>query len=82
MLVDNTQGFNSFIGKFGRDILPGSVIDIADVKAEFRLRNDRTWEKFRSYAASEEEAAALEATAVAEILDTMIPDEEIEEDAE
>lgn len=81
VFVDNTTGFNSFIG-YRRDILPGSTVDIADAKAEFRLRHDGSWEQIRSYASSAEEAAALEAAAVADMLDTLIPDEEVEGVAE
>lgn len=82
VFVDNTKGFDEFTGNAGNDILPGSTVDIADVKAEFRLRHDGTWEQLRSYAASEEEAAALDEAAAAELLDTLIPDEEVETETE
>lgn len=78
VFADNLTGFDDFVAKYGDTALPGTVIDIADYKAKYRLRNDGNWERFASYAANEEEAAALEEAAAEEILNELIPDDLID----
>ena len=78
IFADNVSGFADFVDLHGDTAVPGTTVDIADVKKVFRLRHDGDWEEYESYAASEEEAAALEEAALEEILDELIPDELID----
>ena len=82
IFADNVNGFADFAELHGDTAVPGSTVDIADLKAVFRLRHDGDWEEYESYAASEEEAAALEEAALETILDELIPDEMIETEEE
>lgn len=79
VLADDQTGFDKFIIDHGEKVLPGSTIDVADYKTVFRMRNDKTWENYRSYAADDEEQATIEEAAVAALMDELIPDEDIEE---
>ena len=80
VFVDDPEGFAEFVEMHGDEAVPGSTVDIADVKAVFRLRHDGNWEKHESYAASEEEAAALDGAAAELIFDELIPDHFVEGD--
>lgn len=76
VLADNAQGFDDFISSTS-GILPGSTVDIADYKTVFRLRNDGNWEQLRYYGEGEVTEEMQEAM-VADILDGLISDDEIE----
>lgn len=79
IFADNVAGFADFVDLHGTKAVPGSTVDIADAKAVFRLRHDGEWEDYESYAASDEEAAAIEEAATEYILDELIPDDFIED---
>ena len=59
VFADTVVGFADFIDLHGTTAVPGSTVDIADVKGVFRLRHDGDWEDYQNYADSEEEATAL-----------------------
>lgn len=80
VLADGPAGFEDFADTYGHRALPGSTVDIADFRTVLRLRNDGTWEEYRSYA-TEAEAAEIEAKADAAaeaILDDLLPEDESE----
>lgn len=76
VFADDVNGFDGFIADHGDEALPGSTIDIADYKMILRLRNDGNWEQYQDYASAEERAEIDEA-ALADVLDGLIPDEEV-----
>lgn len=76
VFVDDMAGFDEFTFEQANNILPGSTVDIADLKRVFRLRNDRAWEEYKNYSDSDDPAAEEEA-AVASVLDDLISDDDI-----
>ena len=76
VFVDDMAGFDEFTFDQAENILPGSIVDIADLKRVFRLRNDREWEEYQNYSGSSESAAEEEAV-VALILDDLVSDDDI-----
>ena len=76
VFVDDMAGFDEFTFEQANNILPGSTVDIADLKRVFRLRNDGEWEEYKNYSNSNDPTAEEEAI-VASILDELVSDEEI-----
>lgn len=79
VFADNAEGFSAFLAKHLDAAVPGTTVDIADLRTVFRLRHDGNWEVLRSYADSEDEetAAAIDA-ATEQLLDELLGEEEEE----
>lgn len=75
VFADTVSGMDAFI-QARPNLLPGSTVDIADLKTVFRLRNDGSWEEYRNYSGVEPTEEA-QAEAVAMVLDDIISDEDI-----
>ena len=76
VFADNPQGLADFVGDYD-DILPGSTVDVDDLKTVYRLRNDGEWVAYRYYGTDAGGLEAAETAAAESILDSMIPDEEV-----
>ena len=76
VFVDDLAGFDEFTFDQAENILPGTTVDIADLKRVFRLRNDREWEEYQNYSEPDDPAVDDEA-AVAAILDELVSDDDI-----
>lgn len=77
VFCDNAAGFTAFIEKHIDAAEPGSIVDVADLKAKFRLRHDGTWELLESYNDGDDEAVAAAIDANTEmLLDSILGEEE------
>lgn len=77
VFTDNVEGFTAFIEKHIDAAQPGSTVDVADLKAKFRLRHDDTWELLETYGEMNEDttAAAVEESTL-KLLDDLLGEEE------
>lgn len=70
VLADNVAGVRDFVVNTS-GILPGSTVDVADLQAVFRLRNDGKWEQFKSYAEELAVAVAVQGPLVTEVFEIL-----------
>lgn len=74
ILADDLDGFDTFFADAAGDALPGSTVDVADLRKVMRLRNDGYWEEFRAYGKEGGDSAA-ETALVESIVNELVPDD-------
>lgn len=74
ILADDLDGFDAFFADAAGDALPGSTVDVADLRKVMRLRNDGYWEEFRAYGTQGGDSAA-ETARIESIADELVPDD-------
>lgn len=83
VFADDAEGYADFVeaaeaGRgYGENALPGSKVDVADLKTVYRLRNDGTWEEYQSYGTVD---AASETAAETALLNDLLGSDEVESD--
>lgn len=80
ILADDLDGFDTFFADAAGDALPGSTVDVADLRKVMRLRNDGYWEEFRAYGKEGSDSAA-ETALVESIVNELVPDDYVGTDA-
>lgn len=76
VFTDNTEGFAAFVEKHKDAMEPGSIVDVADLKAKFRLRHDGEWELLESYGGDAAEVVAAIEEETLQLLDELLGEEE------